>query len=889
MDAYRYDLFVSYATEPDARLTRKLEHFLEAFHHLETPKELTLRQLNICRDGSDFSLASLRSSSVPDQDAVTVLIREYLQQSRQLLVICSGAARDSDWVDVEIRWFLENRGADNIFLAISEGTDPGSDPRELFSATVIEAGLHRKPWYDFRNFKNRKARDWVKVKPFDDEMVRLAADLNGMSAGEIQPVWFREQLRSKRRQMMAVGIAAFFIVLGAGAAWYQQTVARQEQGLKLVALAYELLYRDPSAALLKAYRASELVPGAASATAITAAYKATVLHHGNRRETAQISGSGPNYLAGRWKQGEIFASPSPDGRYRLLVTERGQDGANPPGDVYLVNNESLRTTQLASCAEDNRRVEAVGFDRSSSRVFVSRQYNVNIYTLNGRCAALIRMSCCTKSPVHLIDGMLADRYAIVAETKGGLWLTDVDDPDRQPLVLLPEFHGDAAVTMALSPDRRQALVVFESGRVGLIGWSDDAKPVLRDVVKKGALFAAFDPAGNNQVLTAGRDGVLRRFEMGVAGAVEIGEYKIADTAIDFVSFSDDSKELLAVGDNQTMYVVDHDSGHVLRAIREDEGIDWAATRVVAVKPEVILPERGGALPALPLTDPSVAGARAMTVAGHQWLVTETSADYGKAYVTFRVNSDEGIAYAVVAQDVQTIEQYGDLVWLKSRPVLQDGLSGRVVRFDGNEAIYYPSKDIEVSAVATFGGKLYLATGHGLFTIEGSTLKRISRATLEVRGLYPMGERLWVATNQGGYLVEKDLLYRLTDPFAQIRAVKEVGGRVWMLTKSSAGNLSANFGPAYLVDGYLSRPYPNPEAQIADVVWAAGKTWLAGSPGLYVLAASQALPVGNIPEVVNAIDELPTGVRVSTEIHSWPFVNSGPQYDVDASSLAVRKR
>ena len=38
---FKYDLFVSYSTDPDYKLVHKLESFLESFHQLKTPKELS--------------------------------------------------------------------------------------------------------------------------------------------------------------------------------------------------------------------------------------------------------------------------------------------------------------------------------------------------------------------------------------------------------------------------------------------------------------------------------------------------------------------------------------------------------------------------------------------------------------------------------------------------------------------------------------------------------------------------------------------------------------------------------------------------------------------------------------------------------------------------------
>src|SRR5205814_387369 len=96
------------------------------------------------------------------------------------------------------------------------GKAPWISPREFFSPSVIAAGLHEKIWYDFRGYYKAEAREALKVRDFDAERVRLAADLNGVSAGDVQPSWFREQRRKNQRWLKIwVAIAVVLAVLAA--------------------------------------------------------------------------------------------------------------------------------------------------------------------------------------------------------------------------------------------------------------------------------------------------------------------------------------------------------------------------------------------------------------------------------------------------------------------------------------------------------------------------------------------------------------------------------------------------------------------------------------------------------------------------------------------------
>ena len=206
---YEYDLFISYATSADFRLARGLESFLESFHRLPNPGAIPLKELKICRDGSDFQITG-------EAGQIQHTIDHYLARSRGLLVLCSGKAHASEWVNEEVRWFLRNRGESTIRAALTEGVRLERLEQEVFPPALIEAQVHRKIGYDFRGFRGRSSRSWESVRLFDDERTRLAADLNGRSLGEVQPIWFGEQRRRTRRKMlswMGVAVAMFGLAI----------------------------------------------------------------------------------------------------------------------------------------------------------------------------------------------------------------------------------------------------------------------------------------------------------------------------------------------------------------------------------------------------------------------------------------------------------------------------------------------------------------------------------------------------------------------------------------------------------------------------------------------------------------------------------------------------
>ena len=260
--------FISYSTDPDYRLSQRVESFIETFHRLRTPPGITLKAVQVCRDGSDFSIQrALKEASSSTEGGIENLIESYLAESEYLVVLCSSQTPRSRYVGFEIDWFLKNKGWECVLLAVTEGKDPATNPGEVFPQAVIEAGLHRKPFYDFRGFKGRAARDWIKVRDSEEELANLAALLHEGTSGRLMPIWQREAVRKARKQRMVFAGAAIVFAAIAGVAFWQRSLAtkardRAERALEesnarqLVLFAEANIEKDPQLSLLLAMEAS---------------------------------------------------------------------------------------------------------------------------------------------------------------------------------------------------------------------------------------------------------------------------------------------------------------------------------------------------------------------------------------------------------------------------------------------------------------------------------------------------------------------------------------------------------------------------------------------------------------------------------------------------------
>ena len=205
---FRYAAFLSYSTDPDYALARDLERFLESFHKQirQLPDGTAPRPLSVCRDGSDFSIASIRSTADGEagENRIRDTIRHYLEQSEFLIVLCSMHSARSEYVAFEIDWFLKHR-PDNILLVVTEGS-PERDA-SVFAPSLQAAGRNRAIFFDLRGWR-KEQRGLPLVRNFEDARVNLASHLLGFTEGEVLPVWQREEReRGAKRGRVAAAVA----------------------------------------------------------------------------------------------------------------------------------------------------------------------------------------------------------------------------------------------------------------------------------------------------------------------------------------------------------------------------------------------------------------------------------------------------------------------------------------------------------------------------------------------------------------------------------------------------------------------------------------------------------------------------------------------------------
>ena len=191
-EVYKHDVFISYSRKNEA-FAAKLEQALESYR---PPKglKLTQRYLQVFRDKEDFTGGDYHQS-----------LDRHLKESAKLIVICSPAARQSQYVNDEIRRFAQRRGADQIIPILFSGipnneAKPGQEAEMAFPEALCE--LMEMPLAI--NYLGLEAsRDKVNKGAFSDAWHSTLADIYGISRSEVEQ---REKKRRARTRRIAFSV-----------------------------------------------------------------------------------------------------------------------------------------------------------------------------------------------------------------------------------------------------------------------------------------------------------------------------------------------------------------------------------------------------------------------------------------------------------------------------------------------------------------------------------------------------------------------------------------------------------------------------------------------------------------------------------------------------------
>jgi WD40 repeat protein len=525
-----FDLFLSYARADDAaivtgrrlRVVRELKRALESHTHPDAgPKGG--RPFRVCTDTQDFELH-------PD---VNLAIRDRIARSAALLVLCSTAARESDYVSGEIALHKElHLGREP--LAAVWNLLPGEAFPEHFAPKAHGADLTYRP--------EMTRPDWrAQVR---EESHKIVAKVWDVPLASVHDRWLAQRRAARARALWTLaGVFAAVLAIVTPLFWQyrrgvQAEIARRgrvEIAHQLAAYSQEQANTDPDLALILATEAARATLRAGEPV-VPAAEQAL------RDRLLATGGIGLGGLNGRCHEVEF----SPDGQ---TLAAGGDDGTvlvwdvNDPLDqpVALAGPTHPEPNLEIAFSPDGKQVAMRTLwridDRRGRQRKVIRPLNARVWRIHGRSrepelvaecdapdgafvwsadgARLVdkgRDGYCriwelssAKAGFKLMRGLEGHerqapgekiksgtvrttaqsrdhRFLAAGSTEGLTWLWDLGRHDPMPRVLRAEGRPGEIHGLAFSPDSRRLLVIEQDQKAQVWDLADSQKaPVLLPV------------------------------------------------------------------------------------------------------------------------------------------------------------------------------------------------------------------------------------------------------------------------------------------------------------------------------------------------------------------------------------------------------------------------
>jgi len=197
---FRFKAFISYSHR-DRAWSAWLQRSLEAYR---VPKRLVgsegefgsvpRRLTPVFRDREDLPSASDLSGKV----------KEALEASEALIVVCSPASAGSKWVNEEIRYFRSLGREDRIFALIVDGDPQPDDPGQQCFPSALTTGLDGTPCEPLA----ADARKWA-----DGKLLAKLKIVSGILGIRLDDLRQRNMQRRRRNWILATTSAVAVLLL----------------------------------------------------------------------------------------------------------------------------------------------------------------------------------------------------------------------------------------------------------------------------------------------------------------------------------------------------------------------------------------------------------------------------------------------------------------------------------------------------------------------------------------------------------------------------------------------------------------------------------------------------------------------------------------------------
>ncbi len=219
-NSHRYRAFISYS-QKDRQHAKRLHSALETYRvpkGIDAPLQPNRRLGRFFRDDDEMGASTDLGGT----------LRDALENSENLIVICSPHAARSKWVNAEILHFKNSGRGDRIFSVVVDGIPNSGDPESNCFPPALISGVQSEALL-LEQSAEPLGID-LRKEPFRRARLRLVAGLLGTS---FDSLWQREKRRTLKRRAIgaSVTLALAFVIVFLGVRWLTERGRVHDQKL----------------------------------------------------------------------------------------------------------------------------------------------------------------------------------------------------------------------------------------------------------------------------------------------------------------------------------------------------------------------------------------------------------------------------------------------------------------------------------------------------------------------------------------------------------------------------------------------------------------------------------------------------------------------------------
>jgi WD40 repeat protein len=581
--AYKYEAFISYSHAADGQLAPYIERRLRRF-----AKSFWQSSMPVFRDETTLALTP----------HLWPTIRERIDQSRAFILLASPEAAASRWVEQEVSYWLEKRGADHLYIVLTSGTigwDQQAGDFDWASTNSLPHALKRAfafepKWESALALTSKK--DLSARNPLLEKIVAsLYSAITGLPLEEV----IGEDVQRRRTSRAIATVAASLAVVAAVTLGYLAVDRRakylETRQLEAIALANTWLRQsDPIAAAGSIMDAVEREPKIANEElrfvllrALHSAQESAILQHDAAlgylslsRDDQHLATASARVLT-IWDAREQVAPTSIENPAELISMELSPDGRwmLTAGKDKVVRLWDWRVDSRAESRRLVREAEpkVAVFDRDATRVAILGKNGVaciwRLAETPQACAISIETTASKLTHISWSpDGTAL--VGVLADGSLGLWSADTGQQSAHidlggPAVsfdweIAVDSRGARAVTWATRQIDKP-----ESEREAGALWDLDQRRLIRRLEVEAPRWiagAAFSPDGRRLALRTRNRALVINAESGETNTHLVGH----SGYIRDLRFSPDGAWIATVSWDRSVRVWDAGTGQNLQVL-----------------------------------------------------------------------------------------------------------------------------------------------------------------------------------------------------------------------------------------------------------------------------------------------------------------------------------